>query len=425
MLTNAQLKQEYHDLMGRYRHALDQAKTADGTWDLNLVNAIEGSIEEKRQRLDEMESRLSELDTKLAEIATFEEKERELRRREAGLAVATPETKAVSAGLTLERLVSDYVRSDIVKQKTDGLIYAADLSLKALFNSTDFTLPSQFSGVVLPAVSNPVTVIDQMPQAPTNQPSVVYMEQTTRTNAAGSRAEGANLAESTIVYTARSKQIVTIGSTLSVTEEIMDDVAQLEMLLANDLRYMVRQAVDDMLINGDSSPSGSTEFDGLDKISGTQTVAKAANDYITDAFLAAKVKVQTTGGGQPNAVLMNPADWQKVQVLKSTGAAFVNTVPDTDVVATYPGNYIWGHPSQVGPQTLWGMNVVECPVVSAGKAWVGDFARFSAIRDRQSLSLQIGHSGQDFEKLLRTVRAYVRMVGYFTRATAFCSVSGL
>lgn len=421
MKTNAQLKQEYFDVLGKYRHALDQAKTPEGSWDLSRVESLEGSVAEKRTQLDELEQRLTDLDTKLAEIANFEEKEREMRRREASQ-VAAVETKNVSTGLGFDKFISDYARSEIVASKSN-VGYHGDVSLKALFNSTDFTLPSSFSGVVVPAVSNPVTVIDQMPQAPTNQPSVVYMVQSTRTNAAAARAEGSNLVESTIVYTQTSKPIVSIGSSLAVTQEILDDVPQLEMLLANDLRFMVRQAVDDMLINGDSSTSGSQEFDGLDKISSTQTVAKGATEYVTDAFLGAKVKCQTIGGAQPNAVLVNPADWEKVQKLKDVGAAVQNVAGDA--LVTYPGSYIWGHPSQVGPRTLWGMTVVECPVVTAGKAWVGDFARFSAIRDRQSVTLQIGESGQDFEKLQRTLRCYVRMVGYFTRATAFCSVTAL
>ena len=244
------------------------------------------------------------------------------------------------------------------------------------------------------------------------------MEQTTRTIAAAARDEGANLAQSTFEYTKRMSSVESVGHYVPAVDEILTDQPQVQMLLANDLRLGVLQKLDDMILNGTGN---NNEWTGLMVNSGVQTQAKGTDDP-ADAILKAKTKVMTTGGAVPGAVVINPSDFEKVQLLREIGAAAFKT--GETAINTYNGGYIWGHPSRVGPNTIWGMRVVESQAITAGNVLVGDFARYCAIRDRQSVRVQVGEHNDDFIKLQKVIRAYVRAAFYTTRAVAFCKVTG-
>ncbi|MEZ5790499.1 MAG: phage major capsid protein [Nitratireductor sp.] len=186
----------------------------------------------------------------------------------------------------------------------------------------------------------------------TGSDTIVYMEETTRTHAAAEKAEGAILAESTFVLTEKTSPIRKITDSIPVTDEQIEDVAQVQSYLNGRLLYGIRQRLDSQCLVGDASGAN---LRGLKNVVGIQTQAKGA-DPVPDAFFKAMTKVRVTGRAMPTHHVMHPTDWQGVRLLR-----------------TADGVYIWGNPSEAGPERMWGLPVVQCEADSAGTGYVGSF----------------------------------------------------
>jgi HK97 family phage major capsid protein len=74
--------------------------------------------------------------------------------------------------------------------------------------------------------------------------------------------------------------------------------------------------------------------------SGRQTQAWSTNILTTTR--KAKTIVGTVGRARPNAYVLNPSDWETIDLLQDNEA-----------------RYFYGGPAQVGVPRLWGLPVVE------------------------------------------------------------------
>jgi HK97 family phage major capsid protein len=143
-------------------------------------------------------------------------------------------------------------------------------------------------------------------------------------------------------------------------------------------------------------------------VAGIQTQAKGA-DPTPDAVYKSIVKVEVTGQAFANLVIMHPLDWQGVRLLR-----------------TADGLYIWGNPSDSGPERIWGLGVVRAQAATQGTAIVGDWANFAELSIKRGLDLQVSNSHSTFFiEGKQAVRADMRAALIFYRPVAFCTVTGL
>src|SRR5690606_20295089 len=102
-------------------------------------------------------------------------------------------------------------------------------------------------------------------------------------------------------------------------------------------------------------------------------------------------------------------DWQIVRLLR-----------------TADGLYIWGNPSEAGPERIWGLQVTQGDILAQGTAIVGDFANFSELAVRQGLEVKVSDSHDDyFVKGKLAIRADMRAALLWYRPAAFCSITGV
>jgi HK97 family phage major capsid protein len=121
------------------------------------------------------------------------------------------------------------------------------------------------------------------------------------------------------------------------------------------------------------------------------------------------VKIRVTGRAIPTHHVMHPTDWQNVRLLR-----------------TVDGVYIWGSPSEAGPERMWGLPVVQEDADAAGTGYTGSFQpAWLSLFERQGVEVAVGFVGTQFTEGKRTVRADVRVALVFFRPAAFCSVTGL
>lgn len=260
------------------------------------------------------------------------------------------------------------------------------------------------TGKVVLSAQRPIEVTDHIPMLPTTMAAVVFMEETTFTNAAAERAENASYVESALALTQRSNTVRSVGTSLPVTDEQLADVDGIAAYLDQRLTFMVRQRMDSQILVGDGI---APNLLGTLNVAGIQTQAKGS-DPTPDAIYKAMILVMATGRAQPSVGFIHPLDWQDIRLLR-----------------TADGIYIWGSPADVGPDRIWGLPIVVTTAVTQNTGVVGDYANFAALYLRSGLEVQTGFVNNDFLQGRQTVRAGIRAAMVHYRPAAFCTITGI
>lgn len=301
-----------------------------------------------------------------------------------------------------------FVESKAYKERQGniGPVSTIDVELKTLMTTTSGFEPEDTrSARVVDIVTRPIQVTDLIPQTTTSQGSVKYMEETTFTNNAAEVAEGGQYPEAALQYTERVAVVRKIAVFLPVTDEQLEDEPQVRGLIDNRLMFMVRQRLDGQILTGSGTGVNLT---GVLNTVGIQTQAKGA-DPVPDAIYKAMTLVRVTGRAMPNAVVMHPFDWQDIRLLR-----------------TADGIYIWGNPSDAGPERIWGLRVVQADGLTENTGLVGDFANFSELAVRRGVDVQVSNShGTYFIEGKLAIRADMRAAFIVYRPAAFCTVTGI
>ncbi len=280
------------------------------------------------------------------------------------------------------------------------------LEVKTLMETAAGFAPQSIrTGKVVEYAHRRPVVADIIPQSPTEQSSVVYMEETTSTNNAATRLEGGQAGESAIAYTERTAPVREIATFLPVTEIQLEDVGQAESLINNRLLSFLDLTEEVQLLTGDGS---APNIDGFLNKSGVQSQAKST-DPVPDAIYKGITKVRATGMAEPSAIVIHPNDWQDIRLLRTTD-----------------GIYIWGNPSEAGPERVWGLPAVVTTAETENTALLGDFQLYSEIFRRRGANIKVSDSHSDyFIKGKLAIRADKRVALAIYRATAFCKVTGI
>lgn len=288
-----------------------------------------------------------------------------------------------------------------------------DISLKTLMETPVGWDPEDLrtGRVELTPTRPSVHVATYFPSTTTTMSAVVYMEETTYTNAAAETAE-ANQAdsqgaypESALALTERQEPVRKIATFLPVTDEQFEDEPRAQGYVQNRLPFMIQQRLDSQLLVGNGT---APNLRGTENVVGIQTQA-LGTDPVPDAIYKCARKIRDNGFAEPSVVFIAPAKWEAVRLLK-----------------TADGQYIWGHPSMVGPFTIWGIPVVETTAVTSTKAVLGDYANFAELAMKRGIDVQVSNSHSDyFVKGKLAIRADMRCAALHYRPKAFGTVTGL
>ena len=281
-----------------------------------------------------------------------------------------------------------------------------DVELKTLMTTVTGWVPEVTrTGRVVPFATRPLQVADLVPNTTTTQAAIQYMEETTFTNAAAEIAEGATYPEAALALTEQNVIVRKIAVFLPITDEQLEDEPQARGYIDNRLPFMVRQRLDSQLLVGNGT---APNIRGFLNVAGIQTQAKGA-DTTPDAVYKAIIKIEVTGQAIASGVIMHPNDWSDIRLLR-----------------TADGIYIWGNPSDSGPERIWGLQVARAQALTENTGLVGDFANFSELAIRRGIDVQISNShGTFFVEGKQAIRADMRCALVVYRPTAFCTVTGI
>lgn len=302
------------------------------------------------------------------------------------------------------KTLGDMIAND-PRRLNKGKEFEIDVDLKTtLLTSAGWAPQAIRTDRMVAFATRPPTILDYIPTVPTDQAAVVFMEETTFTNAAVETAEGAAKPAATLVFTERTLTVRKIPVFLPVSDEQLEDVPRMRAILDNRLGFMVRQRLASQILVGDGI---APNVKGLLNTSGINTQAKGA-DPTPDAVYKAMVLCMTVGFAQPDLAVFNALDWQDIRLLR-----------------TADGLYIWGSPSEAGPNRIWGLPVVLDQGLTANTGVVGAFQEYSELDIKKGLTVEIGYNNDDFTKNLQTLRAEIRAVPVFYRPSAFSQITGI
>lgn len=382
-------------------------KEAGPDMDMDKVTLLDGDSKAKVEAIKRMNLELSDMGEEIEGLVEIEKAAKADAAREKELEVMggvhIPQPLALSKPKSIGEM---FVESKAFKEYAGGKmgpLAKLDIDMKTLFQTSAGWAPETLrTGLMVPFATRPIRVIDVIPPGSTNQTAIVYMEETTFTNAAAEVAEGGVKPEATLALTERSSPVRKIAVWIPVTSEQLEDVEGIQSYLSNRLSFMLRQRLDLQLITGNGIAPNLT---GVLNVAGIQTFVLAGDQY--DAIYQAIKQVRVTGQAEADNVIMHPNDWQQLRLAR-----------------TDDGLYILGNPSEPGPMRIWGLPVIETTAETENTVLVGDFRGYSQLFEKKGIDIQISDSHDTYfiyNKL--AVRAEVRVAFPVYRPAAFCTVT--
>lgn len=278
--------------------------------------------------------------------------------------------------------------------------------VKALLDTTGWPIQNiRLPGVAVQMPFRTPMVQNLIPSARTTGQAIPYLEETTATSGAAAVSEGAAKPESQIAFTERTSPVRKLATVLPITDEAISDVPMLQGYVDNRLRLFLQLEWERQLLLGDGN---APNLRGILNTAGIQTQAKGA-DPTPDAIYKAMQKIRTVAFLEPNVIVMHPDDWTDVRLLRT---------PD--------GVYIWGNPSEEGPERIWSLPVRQTPLMTQNTALVGAFADGAQQFIRQGVAFAMSTEHSDFFTTNKVMlRVEMRLALVVFRPTAFCTVTGV
>lgn len=254
-----------------------------------------------------------------------------------------------------------------------------------------------------------LSVIDLYPQYTTDRDTIKYMKESTYTTNAAEVAEASAVSDSALALTETSDEVEKVMVWLPVTDEQLEDVPGISQYINNRLTYMLKNRIDSQLLEGNGT---TPNIWGAAQLASIQTQA-LGSDPRPDAIFKAMTKVRGTTAGtgfaEPSAVVLHPNDWEPIRLLR-----------------TADGIYIFGNPSDPGPNSIFGVPVLVTSAKTENTGLVGDFENYAAIFMKNGIAFKVTDShSTNFIYGIQAIRATIRLAAVYFRDSAFATVTGI
>lgn len=170
----------------------------------------------------------------------------------------------------------------------------------------------------------------------------------------------------------------TVAHWVPITRQAADDNSQLMGYINGRLTYGLDYKLDREILTG----NGTTEMQGILTTSGIGAYQPGVGN--TDAKLITVRKAKTQGElamYPPDAIVMNPLDWQDIELDTDANGQFrvITTVTDSGA-----------------PMRIWGLTVVTSVAMTAGTALLGGYRTGATLWERQGVTILMTDSHADF-----------------------------
>lgn len=223
-----------------------------------------------------------------------------------------------------------------------------------------------------------MTVRELLMPGRTDSPTVEFIQETGFTNNAAPAAEGDLKPESDLKLAEKSVTTKVIAHWIRATRQVLSDVSQARSLIDQRLLYGLAYKEEGQLLLGDGTGQNllgmipqATAY--VNPLTGGDTTSI---DKIRLMVLQAVLAEYPSSG-----VVMHPADWAWIELLKDT-----------------TGRYIIGNPQGTTTPTLWGLPVVATPAMTIDKVLTGAFDMAAQVFDQWTSRVEAGYQNDDFTR---------------------------
>lgn len=298
-------------------------------------------------------------------------------------------------------------------------------SMKTLLTSGDHdssagpTIETDNRGLLSPFYERPLTVRGLFASGSTTSDTIDYVRMINTVNNAAPVPEATTTApidgttvtpamgglkpESGFEFERDQTTVKTIAHWMPITKRALSDVAQIRTMIDKFLRYGLEEEFEDQLIGGTGVGEN---FLGLNNTPGVQTQAATGGEDALDVTRKARTKVRIGGRATPTAYVMNPMDWQDVDLLRNIN-----------------GDFYGAGPFNMGTPRLWGLPVIESEAVAPKTAWVAAW-NWGVVYDREQATVTATDSHADFfVRNLVAILAEMRAAFAILRPSAFVKIT--
>jgi HK97 family phage major capsid protein len=313
------------------------------------------------------------------------------------------ESKKTLSGATrksFKSAIEEQLKNGSIDAMLKGNSNAARFEVKA-----DMTMAADYTGVVAGETivpdfkfdpSRSVHIRTLIPNGSTDAQTIRFPKETGYADNAAATAQGSTLGQSDFDITATSVNVEKIGTYMRLTEEMLADTPQLTSYLSARVPGKVLSAEDNEILNGDGS---SPNLDGLFTDGAAFVTSSSANFYQSvesanefDVLIAALDQLAESNY-QADTILLNPVDFHKIILLKSTA-----------------NEYLKNQIIQGVQPAIMGVPIVVNTGVTAGKFLVGNLSVATQLWIRDGLGIEFSREDStNFRDGFVTVRAQERV----------------
>ena len=387
-------------LLDKVKEQFDNAATKTT---LELKEMKEDILKEAKETLGKDSDHLKAIQEQLDNMETSIKKQRDGNKKEVSF------KESIESALN-----SDEFKKQIENDSVNYRFKA--ISNKAISNSSmtaglnEVNLPFREIGIDKAQV-RPLLVSQIIQWGTTNSPTVDWVERTTKTNNADTRAEAAAMGEGALAYTERYVKVKIVSELMKVTKEALKDTSFLASEINSELLSDVSLALDDQILSGDNTGNnmkGITEYAQAFAAGTFAATVDQPNEF--DVLRVAYNQIFVAGKGKfmPNYILLHPTDATKMDLTKD---------PTT-------GNYIIPPFYSSDGMRVNGVPVIVNTGITAGTYLIGDFMRAKGfIRD--GLEIKVWDQDEDnAQKNLATITCNVRAAFRIKNQDAYAFVNG-
>lgn len=255
------------------------------------------------------------------------------------------------------------------------------------------TTPSTSGGVLVEEMRIPgivmtpnrrLTIRNLVSPGRTTSNAFLYVRETGFTNNARPVTEGQLKPQSDITFESVTGQVATIAHWFKASRQILDDAPGLRSYIDARGRFGLAFAEEAQLLRGDGTGQN---LEGL--VTAATAFAPAfsvaAQSGIDDIRLA--MLQVFLAEYPPDGVVMNPIDWARVELTK-----------------TSDGAYLMANPAGMLVPRLWGLPVVATQAMNEGEFLVGAFQLAAQIFDREDANVEMStEDGDNFVRNMVTI----------------------
>lgn len=305
------------------------------------------------------------------------------------------------------------LHSPPIDVKSFGILGQKDVMTGTADDQGGAFVNTDLTGIYEPLGRYPLNIRQLIDVRTTGSDTVEFVRQLTQSNAAAPVPES-NVTEftgypgqvsglkpeSSMTYERVQETVKTIAVWVPATKRALSDAAQLRGLIDQELREDLAEELENQVLNGNGSGEN---FTGL-----AQTANVLVQPFIQDILVTTRKAITNlliNGKQVPSAWLLNPIDWEGIELLKDS-----------------TGQFRWGGPINRGPAQLWGVPVVQSFFQPQGSGWLANF-RKAVLWDREQANISVSDSHADFFiRNMVAILAEMRAAFGVIRPSAFCQV---